>query len=423
MSDTSTSFVVPGEVHLPPELVGDPPRELPDSIKYGPVAQTERRAFWGCLIAAALCFAMSALPFVKTLELYILPLAYLDWIGVALVVLACSSYFGFGHLKKSSRYVRQGHAGFGRVVELVKYASVLVNDQPTAYAFQATVQALHPGSDQPVCLQVKSLDFQPHLKDHIETRFRVGDFVPVVWLPDRFEKTFQVYDFLELTPDSSLLRGQIAGKPLWQTLATVIFVFGFFFALFWNVYAFQRYAPLDFDFVRSGLWPFIIGGSLGLLAAVVGYRSSLKKRKQVEQRNVEAVSTGKAIELTQQRGRIRTFLFGTVIVAGSILLSGVTFLCWCYTANALLDDSLAKPENVEITEMIEVTHSFIFREYKLKYRRANQPKDDEMLTTPDHLNQFVVPQGVAQVRAGKFGWPWVDTIDPVFVPVGPANGN
>jgi hypothetical protein len=423
MLDTSTGFVVPKDARLPSELDGDPPRELPDAIRHGPLAQTDRRAFWGCLVAAALCFALSSLSFVETLALYILPLAYLHWIGIALALIAFSSYLGFGQLKKSSRYVQHGRAGFGRVVELVKYPSVVVNGQPSAYAFQAIVQTLHPHSDQPVCLQVKSRDFQPHQKDDVETRFRVGDFVPVVWFPDRFEQSFQVYDFLELTPESSLLRSQPDAKPLWQTVALVIFLFVFFFALFWNVYAFQRYAPLDFDHARSGLWPFVFGGSLGLITVVVAYIVARRKRQQTEQRNLDAASTGKAIELVHHRGPIRTFLFGSVIVAGAILLAGLTFLCWCFTANALLDRSPARPENVELTEMIQITHSFIFREYKLKYRRGIKDKDDEFLTTPDHLEQFVVPQGIAQIRSGAFGWPWVETIDPVIVPVGAGNAN
>jgi len=33
-----------------------------------------------------------------------------------------------------------------------------------------------------------------------------------------------------------------------------------------------------------------------------------------------------------------------------------------------------------------------------------------MLTTPEHLMTFHGPEGVAQVRAGRLGWPWVETV-------------
>ena len=107
-------------------------------------------------------------------------------------------------------------------------------------------------------------------------------------------------------------------------------------------------------------------------------------------------------------------MLAVVLVFGAMLLGGMTVLCWCFTANALLDRSPAKPEIVSITDMIQVTHKFIFREYKMKYRRVNEQKDHSMLTTPEHLEQFVVPSGTAQVRAGWLGWPWVETITPLF---------
>ena len=106
---------------------------------------------------------------------------------------------------------------------------------------------------------------------------------------------------------------------------------------------------------------------------------------------------------------------GAILLFGAVLLSGATVLCWAYTANALLDDSPAKPVPVQITDMIQTTHGGIFREYQMKFRRAEDKSDQSLLTTPDHMDQFVVPIGNAMVRAGRFGWPWVETIKPIVV--------
>jgi hypothetical protein len=51
----------------------------------------------------------------------------------------------------------------------------------------------------------------------------------------------------------------------------------------------------------------------------------------------------------------------------------------------------------------------------MKYRRPGQKKDDSLLTTPEHLDKFVMPAGIAQVRTGWLGWPWVETVDPLAV--------
>jgi protein-S-isoprenylcysteine O-methyltransferase Ste14 len=424
MIDSSAAFVIPRDLRLPAELVGDVPRPLPHEIHDGPLAQKRRAAFWGCLVAAAVCLVLSVAPFVDTLALYLLPLGYLRWISLGLFVIALLSYFGGGALKKAARYVQYGNARFGRVVELIKYPSVEMHGQPTAHAFRATVQVLHPDSDQPVFVQVKSGDFSTNKKDRVETRFQVGDFVPVVWLPNKFDETFQIYDFLELTPTASLQRGMdSAKKPLWQILLLVIAVPGFFFVLFWNVYALERFMPLDFDFTGRCIWPAVTGGVLGLVVALIGWLATRKRARQAEQRNLDNLAAGKAIELEHRVGPIRKAFYGLLIVAGSILLGACTFMCWCFTANALLDRSPIKTKNVRITDMIQTTHDFIVRDYRLKYRFAGKEKDDELLTTPEHLMEFDAPIGIAEIQSGWFGWPWVKTVRPMkFADVLPNNG-
>jgi hypothetical protein len=65
--------------------------------------------------------------------------------------------------------------------------------------------------------------------------------------------------------------------------------------------------------------------------------------------------------------------------------------------------------------MIQTTHDFIFRDYRLKYRFRDKQKDDELLTTPDHLMEFDAPLGVAEIQSGWLGWPWVKTVRPVKI--------
>jgi hypothetical protein len=355
------------------------------------------------------------MPFVDTLALYFLPLGYLRWISLGLFLLALFSYVGGGALKKATRYIQYGNARFGRVVELIKYPSVLMHGQPTSYAFRATVQVLHPDSDQPVLMEVKSQDFSSSKKDSVETRFHVGDFVPVVWLPNQFDKTFQIYDFLEATPTASLKRGQTsAKKPLWQVVLLAISVPGLFFVLFWNVYAFGRYLPLEFDF-SDAIVPAVAGGLLGLMAVVAVWMATRKRARQTEQRNLDAAAAGKAIEVEHRMGMMRKSFYGLLIVAGSVLLCAGTFICWCFTANAIFDRSAITTKNVLITDMIQTTHDFIFRDYRLKYRFRDKQKDDELLTTPDHLMEFDAPLGVAEIQSGWLGWPWVKTVRPVKI--------
>ena len=151
-----------------------------------------------------------------------------------------------------------------------------------------------------------------------------------------------------------------------------------------------------------------------LLAWLIAcYVFAIRKRREVATRNQAAIADGQAVELQLEKKPIRGGLFAIVLVFGAALLGGATVLCWAMTANALLDKSPARPVPVRITDMIQETTDFIYREYKMKYRRAEDKSDQTLLTTPDNLNQFQAPIGIAQVRQGRFGWPWVETIDPI----------
>jgi hypothetical protein len=410
---------LPGPEQLPPELQGRPPREVPRAIKQGRVAQKSRNVFWGFFVAGLLCIAIDGLPFVETLSLYILPLAYLLWIGLALCAMAAFGFFYQGAVKKARRYIEGGEAAFARVLKLVKIPTMMAHGQPTLYAIAATVQLRHPETGETVARQVNSQSFSASRRDQVSTRFRVGDAVPVVWIPGKFDRTLQLYDFLEVMPERSLVY-QSNPQPLWVSTLVAILVASVFLTLLWGLFAIERYSPIDFDWVAQGGIPLTIGGCLGLAVAVaLAVFFSRRQRRQAE-RNAEAARTGNAIEVTVAKGKASRVLRGALVGSGAIMLGCVVAMSVCLTINAALDRSQAKLEMVRITQMVEITHEAIFREYKLKYRRANDASDQEFLTTPRHLQEFTIPVGIAHVKSGRLGWHWVEAIAPIRVAPNPG---
>jgi hypothetical protein len=403
---------LPGPDQLPEELRGPTPRPRPAFVRQSPLAAKRLNVFLGCMVAGGMCLVLSPLPFVKTMSLYLLPLEYLTWIGLGLCAIGALIYGSGAELKRACNYLEEGEAAFGRVKSLVKKPTLLVHGQSSTYALFAAVEVRHPETGETCLREVKSRDFSASKKDRVNTRFRVGDAIPVVWLPHKFEKTVQIYDFLDVSPEASLQWDRPKSAPLWQTIALTAFGVAFMFALFWNVYAIGRFQPLDFEFMQ-GLPIFALGAVVSVAALIACYVFAIRKRREVATRNQEAIAAGEAVELQLEKKPIRGGLFAIILVLGAALLGGATVLCWAMTANALLDKSPARPVPVRITDMIQETTDFIYREYKMKYRRAEDKSDQTLLTTPDNLNQFQLPIGIAQVRQGRFGWPWVETIDPL----------
>ena len=228
-----------------------------------------------------------------------------------------------------------------RVLDLVKGPRVIVNGQPSTHGFVATVGFPHPETGKVEVVAVKSNEFASSRKDAYDTPFKVGDDVTAVYLPGRLEKTLRLYSFLELSPDVNLRTSSTSREPSspWRAVGVLLAVCGLLLVAFANVYAFGRYEPVPFEF-RRAVVPFVAGAVViggGVFAAL--YLSHRREQVRVRERAIVAQATGKAVELEQPF--LGHGLYGGILrvllAAGSLLLGGVTAVCWCFMANAWLD--------------------------------------------------------------------------------------
>jgi hypothetical protein len=367
----------------------------------------------GLATGGVLCLVLARAPGIDVLAQYLLPLAYLDWIG-----LGCFALAGLALVERARRsgpfaYVRDGMPLVARVLELHKAPSVIVNGVPSTYALHAAVALRHPEAGDVRTATLKSSDFSAGARDRYDAPFRVGDYVTAVYLPGRFEKSLRLYAFLDLNPRLSLRRGAQGQSP-WKTALLVTVLVGFFLVLIGNIYAFGRYEPLDFDYARAWL-PLALGGVVlggGMLAAI--YLSHRNEQAKAAERARAAHAQGRAVEASVPflgTGAYR-WLVGAMILLGAPLLGALTFMCWCFMANAWLDTSAARSVPAKVEAMTQTTHLFLIREYEVEFSLAGSQKKHKLLTTPEELDRFSSEQAVAQVREGRFGWPWVEAVLP-----------
>jgi hypothetical protein len=193
-------------------------------------------------------------------------------------------------------------------------------------------------------------------------------------------------------------------------------LFAFFGVLIWNVYAISKYSPLEITFSVAAI-PVSLGGLIlggGLIAWLASRQA--RSRRDLAERNEKALAAGEAVELeAPKRGLFGShgLIMSIVIGFGALMLGGGIVLCWCFTANALLDNSKPEFRPVEIVEFWSTTHSFLFREYEIEYRFPGEQKTRKLLSTPAEMRQFRMRLGLAEVHAGRFGWPWVKDIAPI----------
>jgi len=412
-------FAPPKDYQFESEFQEHAPRSIPPELRSGRYARGKRKAVWGFLAAGVICISCSPLPIVKTWGLYFLPLQYLLWIGIgclAASVLQLVSYLWSGG---AYRYVREGVPLIVRINDLALRVKTIVNGQPQTYQFVARIEFQEPITGQLTVVDTASNDISATSKDSLTTSYKVGDYATAVYLPSNPEKTLRLYGFLDLHPDLGVVRRDTKREGSLLVVVLLVFLlFGFFGVLFWNIYALSRYKRVEMSYSQYVLPVGIGGGLLGVPLFAFLILNSIRAEKKRQERNEEALAREEPVELESARKGHWLggygILFGLVLIAGSILMGGLTMTCWCFTANALLDRSPGQLRPVKVDDMIMTTHHAIFREYKIEYHFLDGDQEKlEFLSTPDHMEKFNTNLAIAEVHSGYFGWPWVRDLIPV----------
>jgi len=414
------AFEAPSSYRFEAELQETPPRHVPEEFRKSPYFARQRNSIVGLLLTGVLCVAFGKLPILKELGLYVVPLAYLSWIGLGSMVLGACAWVSSRVRRGPVEYVEEGIPLVARIREVVLRPMVLLNGQATAYGFSAAIEYRDPETGTLMERRVDSRTFSASAKGNYRTSYRVGDYVTAVYLKSNPVKTLRLYGFLEFRPELGLLRAEAAQPTsLPKLVLAVSGLFALFGVLFWNVYAFARFEPLDLTFAQieapMGVGGLVLGG--GLLTWLALRQARL--RRELAARNEKALAAGEAVELeSQRRGMFGAhgILLTLIIVFGAIALGGAVVLCWCCTANALLDKSKPEFRPVEIVEFWQTTHSFLFREYEIEYRFPREQKTRKLVSSPTQMRQFLTKRGAAEVYAGRFGWSWIKSIVPAQAP-------
>ncbi|HUY89645.1 MAG TPA: hypothetical protein VMV10_12995 [Pirellulales bacterium] len=240
------------------------------------------------------------------------------------------------------------------------------------------------------------------------TSFQVGDYVTAVYLPGKFPKSLRLVGFLDLLPDSGLAPRlpPPGAKPDWRALLMFVAFVAWCAGMFWNVYAMQKYEPVDFEF-RQAIWPMLPGAAAAALVLAGAWLYRRRQQRRAEEDEMEL--GGKSLW-----ARMNPFdsTMQLVTVCGLIVLGATATLSWSWRANAWLDDSRGELKTVEILGR-RVQKQGPLRHYIVDYRLPGARQPRQYYTTPEHMANFAnAVFGVAELHEGRFGWQWVKTLHP-----------
>ncbi|HUY89644.1 MAG TPA: hypothetical protein VMV10_12990 [Pirellulales bacterium] len=130
-------FDPPANYAFEPEFAEPPPRTISQRAREGHFERQRTRLLNLLLGVGVACLAGGELPVVMQWARFIVPLAYLTWIGLAAILIWAVGCVERAALPGPYRYLKRGIPLVARVIELVQAPAFRVG-QASYYAFTAT---------------------------------------------------------------------------------------------------------------------------------------------------------------------------------------------------------------------------------------------------------------------------------------------
>jgi hypothetical protein len=380
------------------------PRPIPQHIRRGPYARRQRATVYTWLMVGCACLLLASVPFVNELGYYILPLQYLDYIGIGLLVIGGYAFVRQFWTPGLFEYIRYGVPQIGRVRQIGCGPTGAGNRfaPDTGVLMHVEVDYVFP-STQKLGQAFVSTERLPRFRnsDTYSLDVNVGDYVTLVSLRQRDSNELQagslkLYGLLGLDPARDYLRKN--GKPIQpvsplRVFLIIIGVVGVMLSLLGFIYAMEFCMPLDDGDWRVGVGALVLGALAGLVFGLW----VIRKTKQ-------AAAAG---DTAPYQANLRLWPFPLFGLLGSVLLL-ILF-------NALLDTSPPEYRPVAIENYWQTTYEFVIRNYNIEYREfgANEPHKRPMKV--DQMDTFRATNlGMIDVAQGRFGAKWVRGIYPLI---------
>ncbi len=221
-----------------------------------------------------------------------------------------------------------------------------------------------------------------------------GDYVTLVAIPGKIEKTTQLYGFLGLDPEREFLLKN--GKPIQGVSPFTAVMIAFLISAI-IILIMLAFDVLMFSFPTGGDW------KLPVAVAVVGF--------------IAAGLFGVFLNATRQSGQTQAGnKVGEFIGIGFLGAIGAPLLL--LLLNARLDTGASQLTPISIDQFWQTTHNLIIRDYEVEYRKLGVVKTEKRHIRVSQIDRLGSSDfGVVEEKPGRFGFPWISGVHPaIWIP-------
>jgi hypothetical protein len=226
-----------------------------------------------------------------------------------------------------------------------------------------------------------------------------------------------LYAFLDLIPDLGLV-GRRRSDGRQNPTPMIRWLIGLAaFPLFGVVAAatFRLFVPLEFGF-REAAPLFSVGFALVAVAWMITVSQCRRRReRRAAEMNALALAEGEPFEIAPVGSSTAGRYYRCLVLTAVSTVGGLAILYGTYAVNALCDRSAGREQKVQISRFKVQEHHGIFRTHTIEYLVPWSPRTCRLCTSPERIAELEragAGMGIAEIRRGYLGWPWVDSIRP-----------
>ncbi len=397
--------LIHSNMEIPEELRGECPRAVPDWISSFKGIRRPWIASWCCVLTFVAAIALGAWPTGDPLQ----QIAF----GLTLI-LGLVGVVGLFTVRRDLRYVQDGIIGSGRVLSMELVPAISHQGQVLSFEHVIELEMTTNAGDS-FLFTARGLPIGESKLNHKQARFAVNEYLPIVWLPGRFQKTATPWLFLSFNAEKAFVNTDPEEPKAAKRLLTALAVVLIFAVLIGNLVLFTTCMPLDLGGVRS--IPILAAGGL-ILGSIFFWsirREVTTAHDRMLERNRRAEILGTAVQTSPSHllmsKSIIGYGFNGLLLFGSWGICGLTILLWAFGINKLTDQSVAADQVVVITD-VHTNHQD--HSERITFSLANNPNDTHSITFSgrDRPNAVLAVGNklVVSWHAGRLGMPWIDNV-------------
>lgn len=351
-----------------------PPRPIPMAVRNGPYGRVIRNWAGLSLVIGVSCLALRQLGWLTQLSYYFLPLGYLEYFAVFWLILGIIHALRWLGTGGRYRILRRGELCSGVVSKIETVPTGEVHGRVVSASLRVTVRP----EGEPFGLKSVRVETPAFPLARSTVSLKDGQVVTLLYEPDD-RYSFQILESLGLFESGGIVSTKRPRVPVWSALLFLLLTCS---AVLWNWASHYETVGESGSFDGACFGAALAAGVLCLLTL-----NYLMSRHYPH--------------LSPTTRDYASYFLGAFFIGLFLSLVSLRIV------NGYATDAPLEYRKVEAKNVIQTTHSFVVRDYRLDYLEEPGGDTKSVGLWPSQLPSGKVTETTLVTKMGRLGWPFL----------------